>query len=276
MSLIEQFPQIGSGGGGGSWNGGTVTAQATFQAEVDLDANVTIASTSIALNGGAQTIGATTALVRVTGSTASSTIDLPASPISGQVIWIDSQASVSYTLSGNGNNLDGAASKTVATTGPICLWFTGSAWESLAWPQYLLDARYPTLAGSNTFSSQCNFGTIAPTTVQSTNIQNSSKFILGSQSLSASGTVGNAAIVLFTGSTAGQTLTLPASPTLQQMWSILNTSSVAVTLAPNSGQTLNLTNNNAGTLGVTTGSISIPAGGRVDVIYGATNEWYAH
>jgi hypothetical protein len=70
---------------------------------------------------------------------------------------------------------------------------------------------------------------------------------------------------VFSGSTAGQTLTLPASPPSSSVNTITNAASVSVTLAPGSGQTLS----NFGT----TGNITIPAGYTFAVVYIGTT-WY--
>jgi len=70
---------------------------------------------------------------------------------------------------------------------------------------------------------------------------------------------------VFTGSTASQTLTLPASPPASSLNTITNAASVSVTLAPGSGATLN----NFGT----TGNVTIPTGYSFGVIYIGTT-WY--
>ena len=70
---------------------------------------------------------------------------------------------------------------------------------------------------------------------------------------------------IFTGSTASQTLTLPASPPASSLNSVTNTASVSVTLAPGAGATLN----NFGT----SGNIVIPSGYVFAVVYIGTT-WY--
>lgn len=70
---------------------------------------------------------------------------------------------------------------------------------------------------------------------------------------------------IFSGSTASQTLTLPASPPSSAVNTITNAASVSVTLAPGAGATLS----NFGT----TGNITIPAGYTFAVVYIGTT-WY--
>jgi hypothetical protein len=70
---------------------------------------------------------------------------------------------------------------------------------------------------------------------------------------------------IFTGSTASQTLTLPASPTASSINTVTNTASVSVTLAPGAGATLS----NFGT----SGNIVIPVGYTFTVVYIGTT-WY--
>ena len=70
---------------------------------------------------------------------------------------------------------------------------------------------------------------------------------------------------IFSGSTASQTLTLPASPPSSSVNTVTNAASVAVTLAPGAGATLS----NFGT----SGDITIPAGYTFAVVYIGTT-WY--
>lgn len=70
---------------------------------------------------------------------------------------------------------------------------------------------------------------------------------------------------IFSGSTAAQTLTLPAAPPSSSLNTVTNAASVAVTLAPGAGATLS----NFGTAG----SIVIPAGYTFAVVYIGTT-WY--
>lgn len=70
---------------------------------------------------------------------------------------------------------------------------------------------------------------------------------------------------IFSGSTASQTLTLPASPPSSSVNTITNAASVSVTVAPGSGATLS----NFGT----SGNIAIPAGYTFAVVYIGTT-WY--
>ena len=70
---------------------------------------------------------------------------------------------------------------------------------------------------------------------------------------------------IFSGSTAAQTLTLPASPPASSINTLTNSATVSVTLAPGAGATLS----NFGT----SGNITIPAGYTFAVVYIGTT-WY--
>lgn len=70
---------------------------------------------------------------------------------------------------------------------------------------------------------------------------------------------------VFTGSTASQTLTLPASPPSSSINTITNTASVPVTVAPGAGATLS----NFGT----TGNLAVPSGYTFGLVYIGTT-WY--
>jgi len=95
----------------------------------------------------------------------------------------------------------------------------------------------------------------------------------GVETGSASYTMVGKANAQFTGSTAAQTVTLPASPVIGQESLFTNLSSVSVTLAANSGQAINQTTWAAGVGTVNTGSLTVPAKGCVRVRYTAANVW---
>ena len=70
--------------------------------------------------------------IRADGTAAGFTITLPASPTTGQIFnvkKIDSTANV-ITISGNGNNIDGTATKTISTQyTSLVFQFNGSTWD---------------------------------------------------------------------------------------------------------------------------------------------------
>lgn len=87
----------------------------------------------------------------------------------------------------------------------------------------------------------------------------------GAITRSASATVVAGEETVFTGSTAAQTLTLPATPQVSSENTITNTSSVSFTVAAGAGNTIN----NNGTVG----SVTVPVGGIVKMIFIGT-VWY--
>ena len=95
----------------------------------------------------------------------------------------------------------------------------------------------------------------------------------GIETGAASYTMVGKANAQFTGSTAAQTVTLPASPNIGQESVFTNLASVSVTLAANSGQAIYQTTWAAGVGTVNTGSLTVPANGSVRVRYTAANVW---
>ncbi|NBW10340.1 MAG: hypothetical protein EBR82_20155 [Caulobacteraceae bacterium] len=79
---------------------------------------------SYTLNGGTRQITATGgALVVVSGSTTSTTVLLPANPVLNQRFAIVNPATVAWTLSGNGFNIDGSSTQTMtAGIGRTVVW----------------------------------------------------------------------------------------------------------------------------------------------------------
>lgn len=88
----------------------------------------------------------------------------------------------------------------------------------------------------------------------------------GATTRSATATLVAGEETVFTGSTAAQTLTLPASPQASSVNFIVNLASVSVTIAAGAGGTVN----NAGTVG----SIVLPVNGSVQLVFIGT-VWYA-
>jgi len=111
---------------------------------------------SYTLNGGTRQITATGgSLVVVSGSTTSTTVLLPANPVLNQTFRIVNAATVAWTLSGNGFNIDGASTVSmVAGIGRTVVW-TGTEWRS---PTLTLAQ---ILANANTWSAVSTFGTTA-------------------------------------------------------------------------------------------------------------------
>ena len=148
-----------AGGSGGSWNGGAVTNQTIFNAEVDVNKAFVLGVQSFVLNGAAQTIDGTLgSAIEVSGSTGASTIKLPASPIVGQRFVVSNSASVAWTLDGNGNNVDGAATVTIAAgIGRTLEYTTTNKWRTSNFTKAQADALYAALAVANTLTAQNTF-----------------------------------------------------------------------------------------------------------------------
>ena len=188
---------------------GTITASATApismrgsfdeQQRILPNAVETSVAQSYTLNGGTRQITATGgSLVVVSGSTTSTTVLLPANPTLNQRFAIVNPATVAWTLSGNGFNIDGASTQSmVAGIGRTVVW-TGAEWRSPTLTRGQMLASDNTWTGLNTFNNGLYFGIQTFT-----------------QSASWTGTVSatsGGAIARVTGTGSGGTLTLPSAP----------------------------------------------------------------
>jgi len=162
---------------------------------------------SYTLNGGTRQITATGgSLVVVSGSTTSTTVLLPANPVLNQRFAIVNPATVAWTLSGNGFNIDGAATVSmVAGIGRTVIW-TGTEWRSptLTLAQMLANAN--TWSAANTFSATTTFNALA-------SIQ--SLLRIKPQAFSGAGTIVNTSGAQIEKTGAGAyTLALPTGPSI--------------------------------------------------------------
>ena len=192
-----------------------------------LNGPVQLGVQAIALNGGAQTAsGSSGRLLRITGSTASSTVNLPSAPTAGDLYLIDNQATALWTLAGNGANIDGASTKSVAA-GSFLLVYGGSAWESVTLSQAFGDGRWAQLAGANVFSASVSLNGPA--------VLGKQAFTLNGGSQSVSATAGP--FVYVSGSTASSTISLPSAATVGSggVFVFSNPATVAWTLGSASG-----------------------------------------
>lgn len=189
MAGITFFPS-------GGWNGGTVSGQATFAGEVDLDGLLTAGIQSFAENGG--TIGTISAsadpIVLVTGS-GGGTLNLPASPPAGTLLWIRSAATSTFNLSGNGANIDAsaAASAMAGGAGVLMIYVGASGWYSVG-------------------TSTLNAGKFSGSVECATTAQFDGRVVIQAQTFSGTGSISasGGSFITFTG-TSGGTLTLPSS-----------------------------------------------------------------
>jgi hypothetical protein len=151
------------------------------------------------LNGSTRQITTTGGgLVVISGSTASTTIYLPANPVINQTFKIVNAATVTWTLSGNGFNIDGASTQTMtAGIGRTLVW-TGTEWRSP------VVTRTQMLAADNTYTGVT---TLSGPTVFGIQLFPQSSLWAGTVSATSGGS-----FVLVTGSGAGGTLTLPSAP----------------------------------------------------------------
>ena len=121
----------------------------------------------VALNATPPTIdtGAGGVIV-VTGSTSSTTVKLPEFPATGERVTIINQATAAWTLSGNGNNIDGAASTNVpGRIAPRSMIFDGDQWNTIEGAFSLEGTWVPTLSNAAgnlvpTYSIQNGFYTV--------------------------------------------------------------------------------------------------------------------
>jgi len=197
---------MGFGDGRGLGISQTDALYASLANPNSLAGSLSFAIQSFTLNGGTQTISATGgANIVIQGSTVSSTIKLPASPSSGQMLELLNAATVNLTLDGNGNNIDGAATVTMSAGYGRTIVYTGAnGWRSSCLTRSQADTLYGALAGANTWSATNTF---------------SGPMIWGgqtfTQSASWTGTVSatsGGSIVTVSGTGSGGTLTLPAAP----------------------------------------------------------------
>jgi len=155
---------------------------------------------SYTLNGGTRQITATGgSLVVVSGSTTSTTVLLPANPVLNQRFAIVNPATVAWTLSGNGFNIDGASTQTMTAGIGRTLAWTGTEWRSP------VVTRTQMLAADNTYTGMT---TLSGPTVISIQTFTQSASWTGTVSATTGGS-----FVLVTGSGASGTLTLPSAPT---------------------------------------------------------------
>jgi hypothetical protein len=197
-------------------------------------------------------------IVFISGTTPSQTLTLPSSPVIGQIYTIINQSNQAWSLTGNGINIGTAsAARTLSTNVSVVLIYDGNQWSAIG----------PSPVSLTLYNSSQQFvGNIVASGTILLSVQTSNATYVASAT---------PPVILFTGSTTSQTVTLPASPTVGQIMKFNNQASVSVTLAANTGQTLYLTSISSGTATVTSGSITVPANGYLDLVYTATNTWVA-
>lgn len=231
MSLIDFLPPAGAGGGGFNpasniaFSGdNTHAGSEEYTAQIVADRQTFSASGTVSDGGGS--------VVTFTGSTASQTLSLPAAPTTNRLLFVRNEASVTLTLSGNGINLDGAASVTVTINGCGLIWFDGVAWWSLTPSAWLTNS----WQGTNTFNGTVNLNSLT---------QIASRVALSNQTASTAAftvvATSGAYVASTYSSTGAQTITLPSSPTSNQVLWIADEGSAAasnnITVAGN-GKTI--------------------------------------
>jgi hypothetical protein len=223
-----------------------------------------------ALTANGQTIPTSVSFVPVTAAAAYTGLILATAGTSGQMVTVVNQSAnaLTFAAAGTSNVADGTADVIPALSSRQFFWDTNTS----LW--YGPNAENITgSAGSFTGSLAGDVtGTQGATTVgkvQGVAIT-SAEATLVSDLNNATARTATATLLpgeetVFTGSTTGQTLTLPASPPGSSINTVTNAASVSVTLAPGSGATLS----NFGT----SGNIAIPAGYTFAVVYIGTT-WY--
>lgn len=132
----------------------TWTQRQIFNGEVDINKAFVRGIQSFVIAGGTQTIVATSgSIIEVSGTTAGSTIKLPASPVVGMEYSISNSATVSFTLDGNGNNIDGSSTTTLsAGVGRNISYCTTNGWRTSNLTATQANALYGQLASNNNWT----------------------------------------------------------------------------------------------------------------------------
>lgn len=200
----------------------TYTATQQFNSQVSFTGKLLYSFQTFSQNGGTigtiATASTSAAGVEVTG-TGGGTLSLPTSPVTNQVYLIRNTGSSSFTLSGGGNNIDGATSQLFSYSSSVGLQYNGTEWKSITlapWQPVNWGGGF-TAAGAFTFAQRM--------LVVASNVSSTSTLVTASNCM-----------VRITAS--GITVTLPSSPTDGMVLEIKNASAGNSTLAPNSGQTL--------------------------------------
>jgi len=223
MSLIEAFPPGGSGGGGGNFDptaniafsgNNTHAGSEAFSSQLLMDKQTLSATGVFSASAGS--------FLFVTGSTGSQTASLPAAPTSGQVVFFRNAATVAWTLSGNGINIDGSASFSVSPGNAATLFYDGTAWWSFSTAAWLPQ----TYGGSIVFGSGAS-ATFNSTAIFAGRIQEASQ-AASTSTFNVSG--GGATYIASTFSPTGtQTINLPATPSSQEVNTICDEGLAAAT-----------------------------------------------
>lgn len=121
----------------------------------------------VALNATPPTIDtASGGVILITGATSSTTVKLPEFPADGERVTIINQATAAWTLSGNGNNIDGSASVNFpGRIAPRSMIFDGDNWNTIEGAFSLEGTWVPTLTNGAenlvpTYSIQNGFYTV--------------------------------------------------------------------------------------------------------------------
>lgn len=159
-------------------------------------------------------------VVEVTGVTAGGTLLLPSAPVLGLQYDIRNNGTATFTLSGNGKNIDGLATQALSSTSSATVLYDGTQWIAISNASWLV----ATFNANTSFNASATF--------------NSRLILLAQAFLIAGGTQtvasGGGPRVLITGSTAASTIALPNTSLVTGMvLYIVNNASVAITLSGN-------------------------------------------
>jgi hypothetical protein len=126
---VRQLPDYESTGN----NPATYTSTQTFAGQLNVAGQMVHTGQAFTLNGGTQTMDLSAGpALEVSGSTASSTINLAASPTNGTVVYVSNTATVNWTLSGNGSNIGAASTATISSAGLYVYRYNGTKWLTVS------------------------------------------------------------------------------------------------------------------------------------------------
>lgn len=185
------------------------------------------------------------------------TVTLEPSPTAGRFIFLRNTSGNSFALAGNGKNVDGSSAITVPTNIGIGVYFNGTAWYS-----FTPDTGYNlSVSGIWTFSNGVTSNStltvggrtvVTPASISTTG---------GTTSALSS----NVSLAVITGSTAGTTVPLSATPTTNQTITIENQASVSVSISGNGSNIVNK--------GSSSGSYTLAANTTMVVRYTGSVYW---
>lgn len=182
---------------GTQWVSGTASAinPTTFAADTTFLGGVLFGIQSFTASG---TAAAFPPFVNLSG-TSGGTLSLPASPVAGQTIAVLNQTTQTWTISGNGNNINGASTRSLASTqNSVQLIYNGIQWVDIG----------ASLASSQVFTATMTLASSATLNLQGRYVQSVQTFSTTAQTIAAAGAPG---VAWTATAVATPTINLPSS-----------------------------------------------------------------